>query len=128
MVGYASPNHSVGNQCGLLRYRREPPGTPIRSLALDSNRPVLHFNNWNMGEAGGDGAAEAMCSVLQPERVARTGRLPGDFNRWQALSVGKGAQDGNDVDHDLGYFDDETCRLEPIANPFGPTVLPMSPE
>ena len=32
------------------------------------------------------------------------------------------------VDYDLGYFDDETCRLEPIANPFGPKVLPMSPE
>jgi putative transposase len=30
--------------------------------------------------------------------------------------------------YDLGYFDDETCRLEPIDNPFGPTVLPMSPE
>jgi putative transposase len=30
--------------------------------------------------------------------------------------------------YDLGYFDDETCRLEPIANPFAPTVLPMSPE
>ncbi len=29
--------------------------------------------------------------------------------------------------YDLGYFDDETCRLEPIENPFGPTVLPMSP-
>ena len=28
----------------------------------------------------------------------------------------------------LGYFDDETCRLEPIDNPFGPKVLPMSPE
>ena len=28
----------------------------------------------------------------------------------------------------LGYFDDETCRLEPIANPFGPKVLPMSTE
>ena len=28
----------------------------------------------------------------------------------------------------LGYFDDETCRLEPIENPFGPKVLPMSPE
>ena len=27
--------------------------------------------------------------------------------------------------YDLGYFDDETCRLEPIANPFGPKVLPM---
>ena len=28
----------------------------------------------------------------------------------------------------LGYFDDETCRLEPIENPFGPKVLPMSSE
>ena len=38
--------------------------------------------------------------------------------------------------YDLGYFDDETCRLEPIENPFVPKlfpclrneVLPMSPE
>jgi hypothetical protein len=30
--------------------------------------------------------------------------------------------------YDLGYFDDQTCRLEPIAHPFGPKVLPMSPE
>jgi len=32
------------------------------------------------------------------------------------------------MDYDLGYFDDEACRLEPIENPFGPKVLPMSPE
>jgi putative transposase len=32
------------------------------------------------------------------------------------------------MDYDLGYFDDETCRLEPIDNPFGPKVLPMCPE
>ena len=32
------------------------------------------------------------------------------------------------MEYDLGYFDDETCRLEPINNPFGPTVLPLSPE
>ena len=32
------------------------------------------------------------------------------------------------MDYDLGYFDDETCRLEPIANPFSPRVLPTSPE
>jgi putative transposase len=25
--------------------------------------------------------------------------------------------------YDLGYFDDETYRLEPIENPFGPKVL-----
>jgi putative transposase len=30
--------------------------------------------------------------------------------------------------YDLGYFDDQNCRLEPIANPFGPKVLPMSSE
>jgi putative transposase len=29
--------------------------------------------------------------------------------------------------YDLGYFDDETCRLEPLQNPFGPKLLPMSP-
>jgi putative transposase len=32
------------------------------------------------------------------------------------------------MQYDLGYFDDETCRLEPIQNPFGPKVLPMSPD
>jgi putative transposase len=31
------------------------------------------------------------------------------------------------MDYDLGYFDHETCRLEPLENPFGPKVLPMSP-
>jgi hypothetical protein len=30
--------------------------------------------------------------------------------------------------YDLGYFDNETCRLEPIANPFGPKVLPVRSE
>jgi putative transposase len=30
--------------------------------------------------------------------------------------------------YDLGYFDDETCRLEPIDNPFAPKLSPMSPE
>jgi hypothetical protein len=23
------------------------------------------------------------------------------------------------MDYDLGYFDDQTCRLEPLENPFG---------
>jgi putative transposase len=30
--------------------------------------------------------------------------------------------------YDSGFFDDETCRLEPIANPFEAKALPMSPE
>jgi putative transposase len=32
------------------------------------------------------------------------------------------------MQYDLGYFDDETCRLEPVDNPFGPKVLPMCAE
>ena len=31
------------------------------------------------------------------------------------------------MDYDLGFFDDETCRLEPGDNPFQAKVLPMSP-
>jgi putative transposase len=30
------------------------------------------------------------------------------------------------MDYDLGYFDLETRVLEPVENPFGPNVLPMS--
>lgn len=32
------------------------------------------------------------------------------------------------MNYDLGYFDEEACRLEPIDNPFGKNVLPMSQE
>ena len=31
------------------------------------------------------------------------------------------------MQYDLGFFDDETCRLEPGENPFEAKVLPMSP-
>lgn len=30
------------------------------------------------------------------------------------------------MDYDLGYFDTDSCRFEPLLNPFGPKVLPMS--
>ena len=30
------------------------------------------------------------------------------------------------MDYDLGYFDLEAQVLEPLENPFGPKVLPMS--
>ncbi len=32
------------------------------------------------------------------------------------------------MSYDLGYFDEDTCRLEPIEDPFGQNVLPMSQE
>jgi putative transposase len=30
--------------------------------------------------------------------------------------------------YDLGFFDDQSCRVECAPNPFGAKVLPMSPE
>lgn len=30
------------------------------------------------------------------------------------------------MQYDLGFFDHETCRLEPADNPFEPKVSPMS--
>ena len=30
------------------------------------------------------------------------------------------------MDYDIGYFDEDSCRVEPLDNPFGPKVLPMS--
>ena len=30
--------------------------------------------------------------------------------------------------YDLGFFDDQECRVECAPNPFGAKVLPMSPE
>ena len=32
------------------------------------------------------------------------------------------------MDYDLGYFDDTECRLEPLDNPFGSKLLPLSSE
>jgi putative transposase len=50
-------------------------------------------------------------------RPAHHGRIEGRCVRLVAF-----------IHYDLGYFDDEVCRLEPIANPFGPKVLPMCSE
>jgi putative transposase len=30
--------------------------------------------------------------------------------------------------YDLGFFDNESCRVEAAENPFGVKVLPMPPE
>jgi hypothetical protein len=40
-----------------------------------------------------------------------------EFPHWGAPKI-----------HDLGYFDSDNCRLEPIDNPFAAKVLPMCPE
>jgi putative transposase len=32
------------------------------------------------------------------------------------------------MEYGLRYFDHEICRMDPLDNPFGPKVLPLSPE
>jgi len=73
------------------------------------------------------------------DTVTHCGRLCFDCRKVNLSQVCAGQQVGvrqvtdriwlvRFMEYDLGYFDDETCRLEPIDNPFGPRVLPMSPE
>ncbi len=51
---------------------------------------------------------------------------------WRAQGRGKQVDDHSwlvtFMHYDRGYFDDEADRLEPIEHPFGPNLLPMSPE
>ena len=50
------------------------------------------------------------------------------FCLYQRSAVGERIWLVTFMHYDLGYFDDETCRLEPIENPFGPKVLPLRSE
>lgn len=45
--------------------------------------------------------------------------------RWPSLSPPLTRQL---MDYDQGDLNDQTCRLEPIENPFGWKVLPMCPQ
>jgi hypothetical protein len=67
--------------------------------------------------------------ALAPRHIPKThliGRKP-----YRVSPVAGVAQVGEHIwlvtfmHYDLGYFDDEACRLEPIENPFGSKVLPM---
>ena len=73
------------------------------------------------------------CTVTQCGRICFNGRKVNLSHVFAGQNVGV-TQVGERVwlvtfmRYDLGYFDDETCRLEPIENPFAPKLLPMSPE
>jgi len=62
------------------------------------------------------------------------------MRRWTVAdsASGKHSKNGNKLEeggiwqvsfmsYDIGYFDLEACRVEPVENPFGPKVLTMSP-
>jgi len=108
------PHQALGMQVPSERYAASP--RPYRGLT-DLAYP---FHDWTAV-------------------VTHCGRLCFDRRKVNLSQVFAGQQVGvrqvtdriwlvSFMDYDLGYFDDETCRLEPIDNPFGPKVLPMSPE
>jgi len=76
---------------------------------------------------------DATCTVTQCGRICFKGRKVNLSHVFAGQNVGV-TQVGERIwlvtfmQYDLGYFDDETCRLEPINNPFGPKVLPMCSE
>jgi hypothetical protein len=45
---------------------------------------------------------------------------------WRARPIGR--KPGARCLYDLGFFDEDSCRLGNAENPFGAKVLPMSPE
>jgi hypothetical protein len=74
-----------------------------------------------------NGCHEHMHLTLKKEAI----RLAANFQVFAGQAVGiKEVHDDiwlvSFMDYDLGYFDLETRELEPLENPFGPKVLPMS--
>lgn len=80
-----------------------------------------------------DVLAELGC--VRPPHLGDAERSSHPINLCQVLAGqdvgGKQVSDSDLARHfmdcDLGSFDAETCRLEPIENPLGPKVLPLSP-
>jgi putative transposase len=71
--------------------------------------------------------------VTQCRRICFNGRNLNLCNVFAGQNVGV-TQVGDRIwlvtfmQYDLGHFDDEVGRVDPIENPFGSKVLPMSPE
>jgi len=77
--------------------------------------------------------ADATFTVTRCGRICFHGRKINLSHAWAGQNVGV-TQVGDHVwlvtfmHYDLGYFDDEAGRVEPIADPFGSKVLPMCSE
>jgi hypothetical protein len=94
---------------------------PLRKSQIASFSPFRCTDSWGLGQVTHCGRIcykSRKVNLSQVFAGQDVGVKQVDDHLWLVTFMG----------YDLGYFDDETCRLEPIDNPFGPTVLPMSPE
>lgn len=116
----------------ITRYNHERP-----HQALDMQVPATRYRRSSQPYRGLEDLTypfhDATVMVTQCGRICWKGHKINLSHVFAGQSVGV-TQVGDRLwlvtfmHYDLGYFDDETCRLEPIENPFGPKVLPMCPE
>jgi len=107
------PHQALNMQCPAERY--QPSSRPYRGLP-DLDYP-LHDKAATVTTCGRICFNNQKINLSQVFAGQTVGIKQTDDRIWLVSFM----------DYDLGYFDDETCRLEPLANPFGPKVLPMSP-
>jgi len=116
----------------VARYNDERP-----HAALDMQVPASRYTRSSRAYRGLEDIAypfhDLTVTVTQCGRICFQGRKINLSHAFAGQNVGV-TQVGERVwlvsfmQYDLGYFDDETIRVEPIENPFGPKVLPMCSE
>ena len=116
----------------VVRYNQDRP-----HAALDMQVPAARYTRSPRLYRGLDDLTypfhDATLTVTHCGRICFQGRKINLSHAFAGQNVGV-TQVGERVwlvsfmQYDLGYFDDETIRVEPIDNPFGPKVLPMCSE
>lgn len=116
----------------VARYNKERP-----HAALDMQVPASRYTHSPRPYRGLDDLTypfhDLTVTVTHCGRICFQGRKINVSHAFAGQNVGV-TQVGERVwlvsfmQYDLGYFDDETIRVEPIENPFGPKVLPMRSE
>jgi hypothetical protein len=88
---------------------------PLPNFRNGAAELVLHYGAWFEGFERVRKSDQTTGRILHLSRHKGTA-LPSTQTRTWCVSS---------ADYDFGYLDDETCKLEPAANPFGPKMLPM---
>jgi putative transposase len=112
----------------MTRYNEE---RPHAALAMNTPRSSTHRRRASIGARRS--SPTRFHDARSPSRTAAASVFGGKVNLSHALAgqnVGITQVDDrvwlvSFMECDLGYFDDETIRVEPIDNRFGARVLPM---
>jgi putative transposase len=110
---YERPHQGLNMQCPADLYK--PSGRPYRGLP-ELDYP-LHDQTITVTACGRICLQSKKINLSQVFAGQRVGVKEEDDKIWLVSFM----------DYDIGYFDLETCRVEPLDNPFGPKVLTMSP-